>query len=315
MSAPTSSRADILRMLEPPTRRPRVVLDTDAFNEIDDQFAIVQALLSADRLDLQAIYAAPFPNARSRDAGDGMELSHAEILRLLDLMGRSADGFVHRGVRRFVGPEKAAREGAAVDDLIARARQGDPAHPLYVVAIAAISNVASALLRAPDIVDRIVVVWLGGHAFEWPDTREFNLRQDIGGAQVLFDCGVPVVLLPCRGVVSHLHASIPEIERYVEPCGAIGRFLAMRFKAYCDDPVGWSKEIWDMAAVAWLIDAAWTPSVVTASPVLTDQAMWSFDRSRHPIRYVTRIDRNAIMRDFYRKLAAHASARQEVEPD
>ena len=41
------------------------------------------------------------------------------------------------------------------------------------------------------------MVWLGGHVFNWPDTNEFNLKQDIGGAQVLFDSGAPVVLVPC----------------------------------------------------------------------------------------------------------------------
>jgi inosine-uridine nucleoside N-ribohydrolase len=298
--------SEVLRMLKPPTGRVRMVLDTDTFNEIDDQFAIVQALLSPDRLDLQAIYAAPFQNARASGPAEGMQLSYDEILRLLERLQRPAEGLVYRGVREYVGPQKLFRDSEAVDDLIARAREGSTASPLYVVAIAAISNVASAILKAPDIVDKIVVVWLGGHSFEWKDTREFNLRQDVGGAQILFDSGVPIVLLPCMGVVSHLHSNVPEIERYVEPCGEIGRFLSMRFKAYSTDHIGWSKEIWDMAAVAWVLDADWAPSFVVSSPILTDQVTWSFDKSRHPIRYVYHIDRDAIMKDFFRKIADFA---------
>ena len=189
-----------------------------------------------------------------------MEKSYEEILRLLDRMGRSPTGLVFRGVRDYVGPAKDAREAEAVDDLIARARAGSPDDPLYVVAIAAISNVASALLKSPDIAEKIVVVWLGGHALDWPDTREFNLRQDVGGAQALFDSGEPLVLVPCMGVTSHLHSTVPEIERYVEPHGEIGRFLAERFKGYSDDHIGWSKEIWDMAAVALLLDPSWAPT-------------------------------------------------------
>lgn len=294
--------ADRLRMLKPPSAPVRCVLDTDTFNEIDDQFAIVQMLLSPDRLDLRAIYAAPFHNHRSKSPGHGMELSHDEILRLLERLGVSPDDFVFKGVEDYVGRDRTIRDAPAVDDLITRARASSTEDPLYVVAIAAISNVASAILKAPDIIDRIVVVWLGGHALEWPHTREFNLRQDVGGAQVLFDSGVPLVLLPCRGVVSHLSTTVPEIERYVEPYGDIGRFLAHRFKAYSDDHIGWSKEIWDMAPVAWLLDPSWCESVIVPTPILTGQVTWSFDHARHPMRYVNRIYRDPILKVFFSRL-------------
>lgn len=295
-----------LKLLEPRAGRLRMVLDTDTFNEIDDQFAIVQALLSPERLSVEALYAAPFHNKRSTSPGDGTDKSYDEIITLLSRMNWPADGLVHRGVRDYVGPAKKPQEAPAVDDVIARARASSPDDPLYVVAIGAISNVTSALLKAPDIIDRIVVVWLGGHALEWPNTYEFNLRQDVGGAQVLLDCGVPLVLLPCMGVVSHLHCSVAEVERYVEPHGAIGAFLTERFKSYSDEHVGWTKAVWDMAAVAWLLDAAWTPSVLVSTPILSTEVTWSTDAARHPMRYVRYVDRDAIMRDFFTKLAAFA---------
>ena len=56
------------------------VLDTDAYNEIDDQFAIAYLLRSADRIHTEAIYAAPFHNAKSTGPENGMELSYNEIL-------------------------------------------------------------------------------------------------------------------------------------------------------------------------------------------------------------------------------------------
>jgi len=297
-----------LRLLAPPRGVVRAVLDTDTYNEIDDQFALVQMLLSPDRIRLEAIYAAPFFNDRSTGPGHGMELSYQEILQLLERLDVSPAGLVHRGVTDYVGSSRTARAAPAVDDLIARARASSPESPLYVVAIAAISNVASALLLAPDIADRIVVVWLGGHALEWPNQREFNLKQDVGGAQVLFDSGVPVVNLPCMGVVSHLHSSVPEIERYVEPFGEIGRFLAMRFKQYARDGQyrGWSKEIWDMAPVGWLLEPDWAPTVLVPTPILTEQVTYSVDRNRHPMRYATYIRRDPILQDFFAKLAARA---------
>ena len=300
------SEADRLRLLNPPKGRVRVVMDTDTYNEIDDQFAVVQMMLSPERFDVEAIYAAPFFNSRSTGPGDGMELSYEEILRLTERLGRSSENFVFRGVQDYVGPSKKAQEAPAVEDLIARAKASSPDDPLYVIAIGAISNIASALLRAPEIVSSLVVVWLGGHALEWPDAVEFNLMQDVGGAQVVLDSGVPLVLVPCMGVVSHLHSSVPEIERYIEPHGPIGAFLAMRFKEYSDDHEGWAKEIWDVAPVAWLLNPDWAPSVLVPTPVLTDQITWSVDRSRHLMRYVTHVRRNPIMKDLIGKLQKHA---------
>lgn len=305
-AVPQLSVEQRLALLAPRRGKLRVVLDTDTYNEIDDQFALVQLILSPERINLEAIYAAPFFNDRSSGPGEGMELSYQEILELLKRLGVSPEGLVHRGVTEYVGFEKVAREAPAVDDLIARARSASPEDPLHVVAIGAISNVASALLKAPDIIDRTVVVWLGGHALDWPHQVEFNLKQDVGGVQVLFDSGVPLVLVPCMGVTSHLHSTVPEIERHVEPCGEIGKFLSMRFKEYSDNHVGWAKEIWDMAAVAWLLDDSWTPSVLTHTPIMTDNITYSTDRARHLMRYVTFVDRNPILQDFISKLQTFA---------
>ena len=149
-------------MLAPRPGRMRAVLDTDTYNEIDDQFALVQALLSPDRIALEAVYAAPFHNTRSTGPGDGMDKSYDEILRLLGRMGRSPDGFVFKGVRAFVGPAKQALKAAAVDHLIARARVSSPDDPLCVIAIAAISNVRAAIATPSATVISITVRRVGG---------------------------------------------------------------------------------------------------------------------------------------------------------
>lgn len=297
-----------LTMLAPRAGRRRIVIDTDTFNEIDDQFAIVHALLAREMVSVEAIYAAPFINETTKDPAEGMELSYDEILALLDRLSIAPAGLVHRGVTRYVGPQKQPLNAPAVDDLVARARKSTSDDPLYVIAMAAISNVAAALLAAPDIASNIVVVWLGGHAIDWQHQREFNLEQDIGGTQVLFDSGVPLVLVPCEGVTSILHSTVPEIERYVEPHGEIGRFLAMRFKGYCDDHVGWAKEIWDMGATAWALNSDWAPSIFLPTPILTDDVHYSIDRSRHMMRYVYAIDRNGIMKDFITRLSKLSGA-------
>jgi len=289
--------------LEPPSGRVAMILDTDTFNEIDDQFALVYALLSPAQLDVQAIHATPFHNDRSAGPGDGMEKSYDEILRLLDKLGRQHDGFVFRGSTQWLADPATPVPSDAATDLVERAmgRQPDDA-PLYVVAIGAITNVASAILIEPAIIERIVVVWLGGHGRHWPHTREFNLKQDVTAARIVFDCGVPLVHLPCLGVTSHLHTTVPEINAHVAGRGAIGDYLAHIFREYRADHFAWSKVLWDLAPVAWLIDDATVDTELTTSPLITDDVAWRFDAKRHTIRGATFVHRDPIYRDLFAKL-------------
>jgi purine nucleosidase len=103
-----------VRRLEPPVRPVRVVVDTDAANEIDDQFALAYAVLSEDRLAVEAVYAGPFQRSAPGvtdavspgagvAAGEGMSRSYDEILRVLDAVGSpSGRGRVHRGAESWL---------------------------------------------------------------------------------------------------------------------------------------------------------------------------------------------------------------------
>ncbi|HWE60420.1 MAG TPA: nucleoside hydrolase [Chloroflexota bacterium] len=303
MEFPTLPESTRLTLLEPPVGKVAMVLDTDTYNEIDDQFALIYALLSPDRIEVEAVYAAPFHNDRSTGPADGMEKSYDEILRLLSLIGRPHAGFVHRGARAWLpGPDQPIRS-AAVADLIERAR-ADRSGPLYVVAIAAPTNVASALLLAPEIRSRMVVIWLGGNATYWPTASEFNLRQDMHASRILFDSGVPLVHVPCLPVTDHLSTTEAEIDRFVRGSGALGDFLAAEYSAYYEDHFGRSKAIWDVGPVAWLVNPAWAESALVPSPILTTERTWSHDPRRHLIREVRYLDRDPIFADLFAKLAA-----------
>jgi purine nucleosidase len=299
---PLLTDAQRLARLEAPTQRVPIVLDTDTYNEIDDQFAVVYALFSADRLDVRAIHAAPFHNDRSAGPGDGMEKSHEEILRLLSRVDRSPEGFVLRGSERWLPAADEPVDSPAARDLIARAMAMPANEPLYVVAIGAITNVASALLMEPRLVERIVVCWLGGHASTWHRTNEFNLRQDLHASRVILDSGVPLALFPCVPVVEHLRTTLPEMERYIAGRGAIGDYLFQIYRDYVQDKPGRSKVIWDLAPLAWLINPGWAEMVSRPSPRLTDQLTWSHDPHRHLIREAIHISRDGVFADLFAKI-------------
>lgn len=291
----------LLERLELPEVRINMVLDTDTYNEIDDQFALVYALRSPDRLNVEAIYAAPFHNDRSEGPEDGMEKSYEEIFRVLDRMNVTPpQNFVLKGSTRYLESLDTPCDSEAVRDLIRRAMTAT--EPLYVVAIGAITNIASAILIEPRIIEKIVVVWLGGHALYWPNTKEFNLKQDVLAARVVFDCGVPLVHIPCQNVVTHLSTTIPELERHIEGRSAIGSYLTEIVRQYSKGQKVWSKVIWDISAVAYLINPKWVRTNIVHSPILTDQVTWSADQSRHFIKSATYVDRDAIFKDLFNKI-------------
>ena len=291
--------------LGPPAGPVRMVLDTDTYNEIDDQFAVVYSLLSSERLRVESFYAAPFHNSRCSDPGDGMEKSYAEIHRLLDRLPSVAQpqhANVWKGSTAWLPDERTPVKSDSAADLIERALASPVDDPLYVVAIGAITNVASALLLEPDIRQRIVLLWLGGHARHWPDTHEFNLRQDPAASRVVLDCGVPLVLFPCMGVVSHLHTTLPEMAAHVKGKGAIGDYLYQIYGEYHADQFAYSKQIWDLAPLGWLVNPQWAQMERVSSPCLTDSITWDFDDSRHTIASARYVDRDSIFRDLFNKL-------------
>ena len=291
-----------LNQLKPPTGKVRMILDTDTYNEVDDQFALSYAFLSKEKVQLEAVYAAPFHNARSNGPGDGMEKSYQEIKKLLKMLGGSPDGFAFRGSDHYLKDVSQPIRSDAALDLVKKAKASSPEDPLYVVTVGCITNIASAILIEPEIIKNIVVVWLGGNGLNWPTQREFNLMQDVLAARVVLNSGVPMVIMPCRPVVSHFLTTIPELSYYMKDKNELSDYLYNIVKDYSGGREAWSKVIWDVTAVAWLVNPSWLHTNLVHSPILTDQVTYSVDKSRHFIRMASSLNRDAIFRDLFDKL-------------
>ncbi len=298
------NRAALEKRLAHPGTGISLILDTDTFNEVDDQFALAYALRSRETMTVEAIYAAPFHNDRSTGPGDGMEKSHEEILRVLGRLGEPSAGRVFRGSPAFLETPDTPVESEAAHHLVETAMARSPDDPpLYVAAIAAITNIASALLMEPRISERIVVLWLGGNIRRCFHAKEFNLRQDPAAARIVFDSGVPIIWFPCLGVSSHLVTTLAELERDLAGRSAIGDYLVEIVRGYHDDHFAWGKVIWDIAPIGWLVNPDWVATRIEPSPVLCEDLGWRDDSARHPIREALYIDRNAVFRDLFAKLA------------
>lgn len=282
-----------------------VVLDTDAYNEIDDQFAISYLIKSKEKLNTKAIYAAPFFNDKSVSPKDGMEKSYNEILKLLSLSEEKCDVF--KGSERYLDNENTPVISPAAQDLAKRAESYSPEKPLYVVAIGAITNIASAILLNPDVAENTVVVWLGGHAHHYHHTKEFNMYQDVAAARVIMQSGVPFVQLPCMGVVDCFTVSKPELEFWLKGKNPLADYLAQNAieaaESYAKGKA-WTRVIWDVTAVAWLINDSqqFMESRIIPTPIPTYDNLYATDYNGYPMRYVYNIKRDSLMTDLFQKL-------------
>jgi purine nucleosidase len=308
----------------------RVVIDTDTANEIDDQFALAWALLAPEALHVQAVYAAPFSFAHRRaqlpqapanappfnPPGEGMQRSYDEIIRVFGHLGIAPNGRVFAGSEQYLASLAQPVPSAACDHLIATARASPENETLYVLALGCVTNIASALLLAPDIAQRIVVVWTSGYPSSAPHVNDsFNLEQDLLASQVLLDSGVPLIYLPGYQVGAQLRLSLAEMDQHVRGRGAIGDELYRLFThnpLWSLSPVDTSRPyswvIWDVICVAWVLAPGWVPSTLVRTPRLDAGRRWQAAAGRHLMREAHAVDRDAIFNDFFDRLQRHADA-------
>ncbi len=273
-----------------------IVIDSDTYNELDDQFAIAYALCRPQQLTVQAMLAADGTNEKAASPADGMRKSLAEMKRIRALCHSEVPVFA--GSPAYLPTNGAPVDSLACDALIRLAQAMPNGKRLYVAAIAALTNIASALLKAPDIRDRLVIYWLGGHAKDCVDQGEFNLRQDRRAAQVIFDSGVPVVWFPCRGVCSHLNISPWEASHWLSGKNPLADALMTLLQQSGTVGMGQTRILWDLAPIAALCCPQCIKTVQVHSPIVTEGAL-RFPAERHMVEYVQMITRDDVFADLF----------------
>ena len=268
----------------------KCVIDTDAFNEIDDQFAIAYAYFSK-KIDVLAYNAAPFFNGNSESFEDGMEKSYDEIVRVLQNCDPNYTVPVLKGSRVSIDSTGAAVESEAADYLIKLAHETDEI--IYVFGMGAITNVASAILKDPTIKEKLCVIWLAGHETHLTDLDEFNLCQDYKAGQILINSGVPLLLCPAWNVVWELKANLDQIEELKGHNAACDYLHGLGYGYYvgAGKPEWWFRCLWDIAAPAIIDNPDCVEISMITAPVFTDGRKHAFDSTRHQIMMLNAIDR------------------------
>lgn len=280
----------------PPPGQLKVIIDTDAANEIDDVYALALALGSPDRLHIEGIVAAHFGES---GGVTGIAKSYAEIQRDLEKAGMKGRFPVMRGSNPLMyRDQKIQSEG--VDFIIRKARAATPQKPLWLIMLGPATDGAAALLKAPDIADRLVIFWHG--RTEWPvRCWNFNAYNDILAARLLFE-------LPCRFILfdtgTYLRINPAESARRFGTLGPLGAYLqSIRHRK--PEFMSPEKGFFDLGDIAALVDPSVAHWERTAAPDVLQDLRYDFSRNNGEIVRIYFVERKPtfqLLQDALRRI-------------
>lgn len=313
------ARARQTSSLNPPTERDqpndsppprhRLIVDTDAANEADDQFAIVHALLSPT-LDVRAVVPAHFGLRRSSTS---LADSRAEIDRLMALLGDTTTR-VADGAATWIPDERTPIDCDGAHVMIEEAMSDGG--PLTIAVLGPLSTVASALLIEPRIVERdVTVVWIGGPPYDGLLGRtggdagiEFNLSNDIAAANVVFGSGVGLVQVP-ESTYRMCSVGYHELRQKVEPCGELGAYLVTQLVDWNDR---WNRtaierrSLGDSPAIGIALNPGGGVLRERPAPRFADDGSLVAGDGRHRVTVVESFDTRYLFEDMFAKIRAFA---------
>jgi inosine-uridine nucleoside N-ribohydrolase len=282
--------------------RRRVIINTDAKNEADDQYAIVHALLTPF-FDIRGMISAHFGTRRTETSE---QESYDEIMLLLKLMR-----WENKGVRVEHGaphglPDVTTPTPSDGARLIIEEALKEDERPLFVLFYGPLTDMAAALLMEPRIdTPHVKVVWIGGS--EWPvGGPEFNLSNDIHAANVVMASNVEVWQLP-NTVYRRMGVSYAELFERVYPHKELGRYLVeqvIKFNNTHNRPGPIEhRSLGDSPAVGVVMNEycggwQWRPA-----PQFAETMHYEHTGQFRPIRVYDSIDPRFILEDFFAKLA------------
>ena len=300
-------RSEILSRIgitPPPAARLRLIVDTDAKNEADDQFAIMHHLLTP-MFDVLGIVAAHFEQ-KAGYAGTSMEASYREIEHLLHL-AQMDDVPYFRGCAAPLMSVRAAPGSEGATFIIREARKGGR---LYVAVQGAMTNVAAALNAAPDIAPNLVVLWNGGGPY--PAGRpEFNVMQDPDAVRAVLESPAEVWQTD-QSVYCSLEVTLAELKSRVYPCGKLGRYLYEQLER--ENHAEYNPDFLLRTGENWVLGDNTTAAVLLMNrfrgnwrmehaPILKEDLTYQMNPGGKMIRVYDSIDVRMTLEDLFAKLA------------
>ena len=275
-----------------------VVLSTDVGNEIDDQWAITYLLLQP-RFEVLGVMSVHAPSI-SAPAG---QTSYRILVDVVEnRLAMSTHPPLVEGGSLPMQNAKTPRTSPAVRFLVETSRRFTRDNRLTVLMIGAATDVASAILTDPTIVDRVRVVQMG-----FPDEKggeEFNIANDVHAVQAILDSKVPLVIGPGNVCRASLSLTLDQARAMLATRGAIGAWLWEEYQAWYYRAVkplrvdDFSKPwvIWDDIALAYVLGM--TRQHTLPRPSMRDDMTFAQVNTDQAITWITDVDEERMWADF-----------------
>ncbi len=290
-----------------------ILIDTDANNELDDQHALAYVLLNSDVFDVRGVTV-------NHTAVGTIQNDYEEAKRIMALCNAWGKIPLKVGVDSGRYPnlkdqlENQHHEGyEAVNFIIEQAKkqEGDK---LVLAPIGKLTNIALALTKDPEIVEKVKVIWLGSNYYrkDGPD-GEHNLRHDPDAYNAVISSGVDFTMVTVRygapsgtdAVAVHVNdikrimpGLVPSSKAVTGRHGgtftSFGDYSINLFVNYTDG----TRPLFDMALFAILKNSSWAKSSMIVAPKLIGD-YWSGLFEDRRITIVENFNKEAILSDFF----------------
>ncbi len=280
-----------------------VLLSTDIGNEIDDQWAVAYMLVNP-AFDVQGIVSAHAPSLPDPSAHATYEVLVDEVERRL---GMHSHPPLLEGSSLALADTKTPRRNSGVEFILKTSRRFTKDNRLVVLTIGAATDVASAILEDPSIVDRISVVGMGFKNLSEAG-NEYNVENDPRAWQVILDSDVPVTIGSGDVCQANLALGFEQAKKLIASHGPVGAWLWQEYQAWYfrfvkplrQDDFSKPWVIWDTVVLAY--EQGMTTQKSMPRPRLLDNLSFQQVNTNKTIVWITSIDANKMWADFLEKL-------------
>ncbi len=272
-----------------------IILDTDLYNEIDDQIALAYVLKSKDALNLEAVTIAPFTKGEY-NTKTSIDKSYEVAKKIFKMCNEQNNEIIFKGATEYFTNDS-NQTNEAVNKIIQIAKKNDKT---YILSIGCITNIALAIKKEPSIINKIEVIWLGTN-FLFMKNNDFNFRQDVEAVRYVLDSKVNITIIPTYPVSYGLMISKYELESRIKNANELCNYFCEIFT----DDYGTKqvrRVIWDISTVAYMINREWFETMEISCPRIKEDTSFKLTKFRHKIKFVQRLNSNEIYDDLFSKI-------------
>lgn len=295
----------------------KLIFDTDANNELDDQHALAYLLLNGDVFDVKGITVNATVN------GKGIQGHYDEAERVMQLCNlKDSLPLLNGAEGNFAGISKKFNPDAydgkdGVDFMLNETKEDS----VIIVAVGKLTNIALALKKDPSFAERTSIIWLGSN---YPEPGEYNQDNDTIAMNYVLNSKIPFEMVTVRyGKPSGTDAVAVTQEEIAHKMTGIGPKATEpitgrhggTFETFGDYSVNLfthifdeahiqanetkSRPLFDMVALAILKNPDWAETQTIPAPILIDNS-W-VERPNNPRQMLLweNFDRENILNDFY----------------